>query len=68
MKGRVEKIENGLAYLELADGQRCWFEPLGDYDIEVDDIVTGNLWSLGGEELFNETKGYSMSVSMEDHT
>jgi hypothetical protein len=52
----------------LDDGQQSWFEPLGDYDIEVDDEISGDLWTLGGEDLVNKTKDYTMSVFMEGHT
>jgi len=70
MTGTVYKVDQkkGFVYLNLEDGQQCWFELLGGYDIEVGDIVTGNLWTLGGEELTNTTKDYKMSVFIQDHT
>ena len=34
---------------------------------EVGDIVTGNLWSYGGQELFNSTRGCKIRVFMEGH-
>ncbi len=68
MTGRVYKIEKGMVGLVLEDGQRCWSQPLGGYEIEVDDVTTGDLWSLGGEEFFNATRDYSMSVFIEGHT
>jgi hypothetical protein len=66
--GTVTSVKPGRIDVEIDDGQRCWFEPLGGYDIEVGDVIEGNLWSLGGEELINRSKGYTMSVFMEDHT
>jgi len=68
MTGRVFKIKKGLVSLVLEDGHSCWFQPLGGYDIEVDDIVTGDMWSLGREEFFNATKGYEMNVFVQGHT
>ena len=71
LRGRVFKIEKGMVHVlieEGMEGQRMWFEPLGGYDIEIDDVISGNLWSLGGEELTNETKNYKMDVFIQDHT
>jgi len=61
-------MEDGFVYVELYDGQQAWFEPLGDYDIEVDDEISGNLSAVGPKELVNKTKHYTMSVSGEGHT
>ena len=68
MTGRVIKIENGLVYLDADDGRRCWFQPIGAYEIGLGDVMTGDLWALGAEEFHNETKVYSMSVFIEGHT
>ncbi len=68
MTGGVFRLGKGVVYLVLENGQQCYFEPLGSYDIELDDIVTGDLWSLGEEEHFNATKSYPMRVFMEGHT
>jgi hypothetical protein len=67
MTGKVSKIEEGSIYLELGKGQRCWFDLLAGRSIEVGDIVTGNLWSYGGQELFNSTRGCKVKVFMEGH-
>jgi hypothetical protein len=67
MTGKVSKIEEGSIYLELGKGLRCWFDLLAGSSIEVGDIVTGNLWSYGGQELFNTTRGCKVKVFMEGH-
>ena len=66
--GKVSKIERGLVYLELEDGQLCWFEPLDGYLIEIGDVVMGYLWSVGGQEVINRTKDYPMNVRIDGHT
>ena len=68
MKGRVSRILRGMIRLDLADGHSCWFEPLGSYKIELGDLISGNLWSLGGEELLNTTRGNKISAFIQDHT
>jgi hypothetical protein len=71
-KRRVYRITKGLVYLNLEDDlevdQRCWIEPLDSYLIEIGDIVTGDLWSLGKGDLHNITKGYTMRVFVRGHT
>jgi hypothetical protein len=47
MTGKVSKIEDGSIYLELGKGLRCWFDLLAGHNIEVGDIVTGDLLSYG---------------------
>ena len=64
---RGRETPGAVIYLELGKGQRCWFDLLAGRSIEVGDIVTGNLWSYGGQELFNSTRGCKVKVFMEGH-
>ena len=67
MTGKVYKIEDGLVWLLLENGQHCWFQPIGSYEIAIGDTISGDLWSLDGELFFNATKNYEMSVFVEGH-
>ena len=67
MTGKVSKIEDGSIYLELGKGLKCWFDLIAGHAIEVGDIVQGDLWSYGGQELFNSTRGCKVKVFMEGH-
>ncbi len=67
MQGRVSKLEEGSFFIHLDKGQECWFDALDEATVEIGDIVRGNLWSYGGQENFNETKGRSIRVFMEGH-
>lgn len=51
--GRVSRIEKGQVYIELEQGQFCWFDSSGGYLIEIGDVVTGYLWSRGEQEVIN---------------
>ena len=68
MTGKVSQILRGMVCLDLEDGHRCWFEPLGSYKLELGDLISGNLWSLGGEELLNVTRNCKMTAFIQDHT
>ena len=69
--GRVSRITKGLVHLDLEDDfeveQSCWIELLGPYPIEIGDVITGNLWNPGKQELQNVSKGYSMRVFVRAH-
>jgi uncharacterized protein YkvS len=67
MVGKVSKIEQGSVFVDLGKGLRCWFAQLTDHSIEIGDSVMGDLWSFGGQELHNTTRGYRMKVFIEGH-
>lgn len=68
--GRVSWINKRLVCVDLDNDlgmdETCWFQPYGDYPIEVGDIISGNLSSSGETELQNTTKGYRMRVFIRD--
>jgi hypothetical protein len=67
MKGKVSRIEEGSIFIRVERGQECWFDPLDESKVEIGDVVTGNLWAYGGQQIFNTTKGQTMKVFMEGH-
>lgn len=67
-RGNIVGIDHRFfAKVVFPDGQFSLVEPLGA-DLEIGDVISGNLWSLGGEELFNETKGERFSAFIQDHS
>jgi hypothetical protein len=67
MTGKVFKIEEGSIYLRIEKGSECWFDSLTSDRIEIGDVVTGNLCSIGGQELMNKTRGCKMKVFLQGH-
>ena len=67
LTGKVSRIESGLIYVQLDNGQECLFEPINAYDIKVGDFVTGNLRSCGGQMILNKSKRYPMNVFIHSH-
>ena len=67
MRGKVALLnpKRGMAALITENGEYTTFEPLG-YDVELGDIVTGDLESVGGETWFNETKDEKIEVMVEN--
>ncbi len=67
MKGKVALInpQRGLAALITENDEYTTFEPLG-YDVEIGDIISGDLESVGGETWQNITKGEEIEVMVED--
>jgi len=61
------KKPNGIVKVVLDDGQFSIVEPLGE-DLAIGDVIVGNLWSLGGEELYNETQDVTFSAFIQDHS
>jgi hypothetical protein len=68
MKGTVALINprNGFFVVQVEPGDFTVVEMLGGCSIEVGDVVSGNLRSLGGEDLRNETQRETMSVFIQD--
>lgn len=64
MKGTVTLInpKRGFFVVEVDPGDYTVIEILGEYNLEVGDIISGSLDSHGGEDLKNETQGETMSV------
>jgi hypothetical protein len=48
------------------DGGLTIVELLGGYDVQLGDTIAGNLESLGGESLYNETRMEAMDVSIQN--
>jgi hypothetical protein len=67
MKGKVSRFEEGSIYLTMDRGQEAWFDSLEESTVEIGDVVTGNLWAYGSQELFNTTKSRSFKAFMEGH-
>ncbi len=63
MKGHVIAVNarKGFVAVSTDDGITV-FELLGGYEVEIDDVISGNLDSLGGESFKNETKLEDMEV------
>lgn len=63
MKGNViaVNIKKGFVAISTDDGITV-FELLGGYDVEVGDVISGNLDALGGETFNNETQSEEMDV------
>jgi len=67
MKGKVALInpKRGMAALITENGEYTSFEPAG-YDVEIGDIISGDLESVGGKTWHNETKMEEIEVMVED--
>ncbi len=64
MKGTVVHHEHRIGFIVIRDdkGQFAIAELLGNYDVEMGDIVSGNLHTNGGETLLNQTQNEAMEV------
>ncbi|WP_312685759.1 hypothetical protein [Kosakonia sp.] len=64
MKGTVVHHEHRIGFIVIRDekGEFAIAELLGKYDVEMGDVLSGNLQSSGGETLFNQTQDESMEV------
>ena len=63
MKGTVTAVNYRIGFVAVeTDGGITVFELLGEYEIEKDDIISGDLESLGGEIFLNETQDEEMDV------
>ena len=58
MKGIVTDIDYQKSFVTV-ETERGYtvFELLGDYEINIEDVIIGNLDSLGGEKLRNSSTG-----------
>lgn len=66
--GKVVKVnyKRGLVIFEDEIGDYGYFEILGTEELEEDDIVLGNLHSLGGETIVKQSTKERINVSVED--
>jgi len=69
MVGRVVKVNyrRGLVIFEDDIGDYGYFEVLGGDDFEPDDIIVGNLHSLGGETIVKQNTNEKVEVYIEDY-
>lgn len=63
MKGHVMDVNprKGFVAIQTDDGITV-MELLGGYDVDLEDIITGEFENHGGEIVHNLTKGEDMSV------
>ena len=68
MVGKVVKVnyKRGLVIFEDEIGNYGYFEILGTEELEEDDIVLGNLYSLGGETIVKQRTKERIDVFVED--
>lgn len=68
MVGKVVKVnyKRGLVIFEDEIGDYGYFEVLGTEELEEDDIVLGNLHSLGGETIVKQRTKERINVFVED--
>ena len=69
MQGRIVEVnyQRGLAIFEDAIGDYGYFEMLSSDALERDDIIFGNLNSLGRETITKARTGKKIEVFIEDH-
>ena len=69
MVGRVVKVNyrRGLVIFEDDIGDYGFFEVLGGDDFEPDDIIVGNLHSLGSETIVKQNTNEKVEVYIEDY-
>mgnify|MGYP003626837124 CR=1 FL=1 len=67
MKGRVVAYNprNGMGAIQVEDGSITVAEFIGGCDIEIGDVMQGDLRQDGGFELYNVTHEEMMVVSIE---
>ena len=67
MKGIVKSVnhKNGLVAVQLENGEYSIFEPLGGYDIEIGDVISGEIDFDGGINAFNHSKNESLDIMVE---
>ena len=69
MVGKVIKVNyhRGLVIFEDDSGDYGYFEVLGSDDFEPDEIIIGNLHSLGGETIIKQSTKEKVEVYIEDY-
>lgn len=69
MVGKVVKVnyKRGLVIFEDDIGDYGYFEVMGSDDFEIDEVIVGNLHSLGGETIIKQSTKEKVAVSIEDY-
>lgn len=69
MVGKVIKVNyhRGLVIFEDDCGDYGYFEVLGSDDFEPDEIIIGNLHSLGSETIIKQSTKEKVGVYIEDY-
>lgn len=69
MIGKVIKVNyhRGLVIFEDDIGDYGYFEVLGGEDFEPDEVISGNLHSLGGETIIKQSAKEKVNVYIEDY-
>lgn len=69
MNGIIRAINynRGIIAVEVDGGDYTIVELCGDYDVNIEDVITGDLESSGGETLFNKTNNEKMDTFIQDH-
>ena len=64
MNGQITFINQrrGMAAVLTSNGGFTVIELLGGYDVQIGDVVSGDLESHGGETIYNNTQMESMDV------
>ena len=63
MKAKIIAVNFKKGFVAVSTGGGITvFELLGGYDVEVGDVISGDLESLGGETFVNETQSEEMDV------
>jgi hypothetical protein len=65
LKGKVIKIEREMITVLIENDRTSFIELLGD-EVDLGDILSGNLEDLGGETLFNITQNEEIEVFIQD--
>lgn len=67
MEGTVILVNRQKSFIGIdVDGQISIIELLGDYSIEINDILSGEFRSLGADEIYNITQKEEMDVYIQD--
>jgi hypothetical protein len=68
MKGSVVGINQrkGMILVDTGDGEYSLIELLGESDLEIGDLLEGNLQSLGGERVRILPNGREMHTFIQD--
>jgi hypothetical protein len=68
MEGTVRFLQRrgGLAAVETERGDYTVVENLSSLDLEIGDVISGELHSLGGKELMHVTRDRLFSVFIQD--
>lgn len=64
MRGTIKAInqDKGLIAVETNSGEYSVIELIGGYNVEIDDIISGVLESLGRKTVMNETQSEEIDV------